>query len=298
MITQEFKTKVRNAILQNRENYPSLSDAKYAKILGISASVFSRLKNGETEKIVTDHFWIEQGRKLNVTLKDKKWTTVRTKVYVEIENSIHFCKKYKKAIILIDDCGIGKSFCTRHITQHIENAFYIDCSQGRTKTEFIRLLARTLGVDTTGKIADVKANLKYYINLIQPFIALDDAGYLNNNVIPEIIETWNASEGNCGWMMIGDHTLQEKFRKGLQNKKIGFPAVFDRFSGDYTYCIPTGSSKKKQDYLIQLIGDVASANMADPTKVNQMIKKCLTDQQLLRHLDTLIQKENEKSINC
>lgn len=291
MITTAFKQQVRTAILENREKYTSLSDAKYAKTLNISSAVFSRLKKGETEKVLSDSKWIEIGRKLNVNTNKIKWNIARTSVYNEIEANIRFCKAYKKATILVDECGIGKTFCTKHIVQTLENAFYVDCSQAKTKSQFIRHLARTLGVDNTGRLYDVKENLKYYINLMDsPFIALDDAGYLDTNVLVEIIEIWNATENHCGWLMIGDDSLQNKVERGLKSKKVGFKALFSRFSDEFIHYVPVGR-QDKQEFYKQLIGDVASVNVANTKLINKLVKICLSKEKTLRHLSTLIQLE-------
>ncbi len=292
MITKEFKEQVRVTILQNRENYPSSSDAKYAKSIGVNSAIYSRLKKGETDKVLSDSKWIEIGRKLSVNINRSKWNVARTSVYTEIEANINFCKTYKKATILIDECGIGKTYCTKHIIRNIDNAFYVDCSQAKTKSQFIRYLANTLGVDNTGRLYDVKENLKYYINLMDsPFIALDDAGYLDANVLVEIIEIWNATEGHCGWLMIGDDSLQNKIERGLKSKKVGFKALFSRFSDEFIHYVPVGK-QDKQNFYKQLIGDVASVNISDTSKINKLVKLCISKEKTLRHLSTLIQLEN------
>jgi len=292
MITQDYKLQVREAILQNRENYPSLSDSKYAKMLDIGSAVFSRIKSGETDRVLSDSKWIEIGRKLSVGKSKKNWNIARTSVYTEIEQNIRFCKEYSKATILIDECGIGKSFCTKHIVKQLKNSYYVDCSQAKTKSQFIRHLAATLGVDNTGKLYDIKENIKYYINLMdEPFIALDDSGYLEINVLVEIIEIWNGTEGNCGWFMIGDDSLQNKIQRGLNSKKVGFKALFSRFSDEFIHYVPVGK-QDRQEFYKQLIGDVASVNMKDASKINKMVKICLSKEKTLRHLSTLIQLEN------
>lgn len=292
MITPEFRIQVREAIIQNRDNFSSLSDAKYAKMMDISSAVFSRIKSGETERVLSDSKWIEIGRKLNVGKNNTKWAIARTSVYTEIEQNIKFCKEYSKATILIDECGIGKSFCTKHIVRKLTDSYYIDCSQAKTKSQFIRHLAATLGVDNNGKLYDIKENIKYYINRMdRPFIALDDAGYLELNVIVEIIEIWNATEGNCGWFMIGDDSLQNKIQRGLNSKKVGFKALFSRFSDEFIHYVPV-AKQDKQEFYKQLIGDVAAVNIKDKTKINKMVKICLSKEKTLRHLSTLIQLEN------
>lgn len=295
MITNEFKNKVRTAILENRKNYTSLSDSKYASSIGLNASIFSRLKKGEIEGIISDSVWIEIGRKLNVSVYEKNWNIARTAVYEEIENNIFFCKQYKKATILIDECGIGKTFCSKHIIRGLENAFYVDCSQASSKTQFIRHFANTLGLSSTGKIYDIKENLKYYINQMDsPMIVLDDAGYLETNVFVEIIGIWNATENQCGWMMIGDDSLQNKINRGLKSQKVGFKALFSRFSDEFIHYVPIGSQDKRE-YLQQLIGDVANVNIKDKSKINKLVKLCLTKEKTLRHLETLINLDQENA---
>lgn len=292
MITQAFRETVREAILKQKDNYPNISDSQYAKMLGISSSVYSRIKGGETEKVASDGFWIEQGRKLDVRINQVKWNVARTSVYDEVDQNIRFCKEFSKAIIFTDECGIGKTFCTKHVIKSLPNSFYIDCSQAPTKSLFIRLLAKVLGVESTGRLNDVKANVKYYLQLIEkPFIALDDAGYLDPKVFIEIIEMWNASEGSCGWMMIGDDSLESLIRRGVESKKVGYRALFSRFAEEFVRCVPA-VKKERQDFLLQLIGDVAHVNMDDKTNLNVIIKKCFSKDKTLRHLETLIKLDS------
>ena len=51
-ITEATKKKILAAIAANRSNYPS--DAKHATAIGISTSIYSMLKNGQTEKALSD----------------------------------------------------------------------------------------------------------------------------------------------------------------------------------------------------------------------------------------------------
>ena len=177
-LTKEFKEKVRVAILEKRENYGG-SDADYSKSLGINNAVFSRLKSGETEKILSDTIWITLGRELQVKVFEDNWKVARTSVYTEIEDNLNFCKELSRSMVLVDDCGIGKTFCTKHIIKKMRNTFYVDCSQAKSKQLFIRLLAKTIGIDNQGKYYDVLANLKYYITTLEkPLIILDEAGDL------------------------------------------------------------------------------------------------------------------------
>lgn len=286
MLDKNFRKKVQTAILEDRKNF-EVSDAKYASSIGLSKSVYSRLKNGETERIASDSFWIEQGRRLSVGLNNNELKIAKTHVYTEIEYNIHFCKNNKKAVIIIDEPGVGKTRCAKHVLKSIKNGYYIDCSQATTKSQFIKYLAKTLGLASEGKLYEIKENIKYFINLTEPVIVLDDAGYLESNVLVEIIGIWNGTSGKCGWIMMGDDSLQTKIKRGIDRQKVGFTALFSRFSGEYISFIPKGAVDR-QNYLGQLIGDVADANVTNKSKINKMIKTCLAKNQTLRQLDTLI----------
>ena len=114
-------------------------------------------------------------------------------------------------MILVDDCGIGKTFCSKHIVRKMRNAFYVDCSQAKTKISFVKLLARTLGVDDNGKHTEVKDNIKYALSVLEsPLIVLDEAGDLEYSTMLIIKELWNSAEGNAGWYMMGADGLKAK----------------------------------------------------------------------------------------
>ena len=197
-LTTEFKQKVRLAILNGAENYGG-SNSKYAKSLGLNPSVYSRLKSGEIDKIISDNEFLTLGRLFAVSLKAENWKVARTFVYNQIESNITFCQRTSKSMILVDDCGIGKTFCARHIVRKLKNAFYFDCSQAKTKQQFIRQLAKTVGVENTGRYVDVKNNLKYCLSniLYLPIIVLDEAGDLDHSSFLELKELWNGTENAC-----------------------------------------------------------------------------------------------------
>jgi len=287
----EFKEKVRIAILKDRENYGG-SDAAYSKTLGINAAAFSRIKSGETERILSDTNWLNIGRRLEVELRSNNWRVAKTVVYSEIEDNLNECQATSQSMILVDDCGIGKTFCAKHIIIRLKNGFYIDCSQAKTRIHFVRLLARTLGVDDNGKHYEVKANIKYALSVLEkPLIVLDEGGDLEYSTLMIIKELWNASEGNVGWYMMGADGLKAKMKKGINNHKVGFAELFSRFSEKFITLTPNGIDDRRSFYT-QLIGDVASANSVTKN-INKLVNQCYdrteNKHRSLRHLKTLIQ---------
>lgn len=295
-IEAQFKQKVREAILADRENYGG-SDTAYAKRLKLSAAIYSQIKNGKIDKVLSDTQWLVIAHQLGVQVNDNGWKVARTQVYTEIEDNLLYCKTYSKSMILVDDCGIGKTFCARHIVKQQKNAFYIDCSQAKTKQQFIRLLAKTIGVDDTGRYVDVKAAIKMcLLYLEQPLIVLDEAGDLDYNAFLELKELWNATQGECAWYMMGADGLRAKIESGIAHKKVGYAEIFDRFF-DITTIVPQGTDDRKAFY-IQLLGDVATVNAKQQSDVDKLVRKCLnpsgkkdataSDMKRLRYLENLI----------
>jgi AAA domain len=286
-LTLEFKQKVRLAILEARKNYTG-SDTDFAKSKGLNAAVFSRLKSGEVEGIISNSNYITLGRDLQVNMTSDNWKVVRTKVYDQLEDSLNFCKEFSKAMIFVDECGIGKSFCTRHILRGMKNGFYIDCSQHKTRQQFIRALAKIVGVDNNGKYVDVKANLKYaLLNIEKPIIAIDEAGDLDYTAFLEIKEIWNGTEKGCGMFMLGADGLKTKLENGFKNKKVGFAEIMDRFSDEIIKVVPTGKDDREA-FFTELMTMVADANVKDKKEVPKLVRLCVKKGKKLRHLDTLI----------
>lgn len=281
-----FKNKVREAILKDRENYGG-NDVEYAKKLGIDKAIYNRIKKGETEKLISDTKWLIIANDLGVKLREDNWKIARTQIYSEIEDNLAVCKETGMSMILVDDCGIGKTFCAKHIVRQMKNAFYVDCSQAKTKQQFIRLLAKTIGVDNTGRYTDVKTAIKtYLIYLEKPLIVLDEAGDLDYNAFLELKELWNAAPRQCGWYMIGADGLRAKIDRGISCKKVGYAEIFDRYS-NFVKLVPTGTDDKEQFYR-KLIGDVAYVNVEDKEIVGSLIATCMADNKRLRYLETLI----------
>ena len=92
MITEAQKQKILGAVAANRANYPS--DAKHAASLGISTSVYSAIKNGQTDKALSDANWISISRRLGVSLRaDMEWKVAKTATFEYITAQLEFSQQ-------------------------------------------------------------------------------------------------------------------------------------------------------------------------------------------------------------
>lgn len=275
-LTNEFKTKVVAALAGVRSNYDG-SDSAFAKQWSINPSVYNRLKNGgDLVGMLRDAQWLNLGRELGVSLNERKWNMARTDVFTTIEEDVIFCQQYAKGKICVDDCGIGKTYSARYLSRTLKNCFYVDASQAKTKQLFIRLMAKTVGVDHQGKYAEVKSNIKYYLKMLpNPIMIIDEAGDLDYPAFLELKELWNATEGACGWYLMGADGLREKIDRGIRSKKVGYRELFSRYSERYTTTVPTDRQERISFYR-KLIGDVLTVNMEDKGQLNDIVKRCIT----------------------
>ena len=137
MITKEIKQRILAAVAANRVNYPS--DAKHAAALGLNTSIYSGLKNGQTENI---HNSIE-------------WKPAKTPTYQYITAQLEFLQQSGISGILCDYPNIGKTFTARLYVQTHKNAVYVDCSKVKTKLNLIRNIANEFVVGSYGRYTDV-----------------------------------------------------------------------------------------------------------------------------------------------
>lgn len=273
-LSDEFKKEVLTELLNARKNFDG-SDTVFARQYGMSASVFSRLKSGETEKLLAEAQWLQIGRALNVLLNKRKWNIAKTDVFTIIEEDIMFCKNNSKARMFVDSCGIGKTFTARYLSKTVKNCFYVDASQARTKMEFVKLLARTIGVPDSGYYVAILENIKYYLHIIsQPIIIIDEAGDLDYGAFLELKGLWNATENTCGWYLMGADGFRAKIERGIKRQRVGFREIFSRFSENYSFAVPFDKQEQTSFYR-KLITDVLSVNTENKADIPAIVSKCL-----------------------
>lgn len=231
-INDDFKKKTVVALIEARQRY-NHKTAEFCTKYKISPSVWSRLQGGEIEGLLTVDKWVAISQKLGVNQNERQWNLARTDVFTTIEEDILFCQVHSKSLMCVDDCGIGKTFTATYLCRTLSNCFYIDSSQSKGKIDFVKALAKEIGVSASGKTSEIKDNIKYVLrNLPKPIVIIDEAGDMNPPTLLEVKELWNATEGVCGWYMMGAEGLKRNMDRGMQNKKPGFRKFLAVFQTD------------------------------------------------------------------
>jgi len=272
MITEAQKKKILAAIAENRRNYPS--DAKHAASLGITTSVYSSVKNGQTERVLSDANWISIARRLGVSLREGiEWKAAKTATFDFVSKQLEFCQQSGLSAILCDIPNIGKTFTARWYVQGHRNAVYIDCSQVKTKTQLVKKIAHEFGVGDKGWYRDIYEDLTYYLRSIeQPLIILDEAGDLQNEAFLELKALWNATERCCAWYMMGADGLKARIERSIERRQVGFTEMLSRYGDRYSKVTPD-DGKEREAFLRDQACVVAKVNAPEGADIAQIVRK-------------------------
>jgi len=272
MINSEIKKQILEAITANRVNYPS--DAKHAASLGIATSVYSSIKNGQTDRALSEANWITIARRLGVNLRGGiEWKAARTATFDFISAQLEACQNAGLSAIMCDIPNIGKTFTARYYVKGHRNAVYIDCSQVKTKQKLVRKIATEFGVNGNGRYSDIYEDLVYYLRSIEtPLIVLDEAGDLQYDAFLELKALWNATERCCAWYMMGADGLKAKMDRSIEHQKVGYTEMFSRYGDKYSRVTPA-DNKDREKFLMDQAAVVAKVNAPEGTDIAAMVRK-------------------------
>jgi hypothetical protein len=275
MITNELKTKILEELARARELFTG-SDARFSASIGINSSQYSRLKNGDTEKVLDEARWIGLARRLGVNLGNvPAWKTAETPVFRFITTQLEMCQEQGVSALLCDLSDIGKTYAAVHYAKTRRNVVHVDCSQVKTKQRLIRCIAKGFGVGSTGRYVDVYEDLVFYLKTIPtPLVILDEAGDLQYEAFLEVKALWNATEMACGYYMMGADGLREKMRRAISAKKVGYTEIFSRFGRRYGKVVPAGMEEGTR-LLQSSAAMIIKANAREGVDVNRLLKSTL-----------------------
>ena len=271
-ITNDIKKRILAAMDANRVNYPS--DSKHAASLGISSAVYSQLKAGQTERVLSEANWISMARRLGVELRPgMEWKAAQTATFRYIWAQLTACQNGSLSAIMCDMPNIGKTFTAREYVKQHRNAVYVDCGQVKTKTQLVKQIAKEFGVSCRGQYKDVYEDLVFYLKTVDtPLIILDEAGDLKNEAYLELKALWNATERQCAWYMMGADGLKARIERSVDMKMVGYTELLSRF-GDRFCKVTPDDGKERQAFLIEQARIVAEANAPKGVDAGALARK-------------------------
>jgi len=275
MIEKTLQTKILKALLEARQHFQG-SDAKFAISIGIGNAQYSRVKNNDTEHVLSDAHWIRLARLLEVNLNnEKKWLTANTPVFQFISKQLEVCQANGISSMLCDLSDIGKTHAAKIYARTHKNAVYVDCSQVKSKYRLIKYIAKEFGVGSNGRYADVYADLVFYLKTLpDPLIIFDEYADLEYSATLETKALWNAVENHCAFYVMGADGLEAKMRRNINFKKVGYTELFSRFGKKYGKVIPVGKDEARK-VLQATASMIIKANSTGP--VNKILAGTMGD---------------------
>ena len=285
-LTNEIKGKIIDGIKADRPNYAS--NAKHATALGISAPVYTSLMQGKTDKQLSEASWYSVARRLGLILRpEQEWHAVETATYEYLSKMLTACQEQSITGLVCDVPNIGKTFTARLYAKRHPHVAYIDCSQCKTKRQFIKTIAREIGLSTKGKYQDMYDDLVYNLRVMdRPLVILDEAGDLQNEAFIELKALFNATEYACGWFMMGADGLRAKIKRSIDCEKVGWAEILSRYGNKFNRVTPDNEKERLAFELEQAI-QVASVNAPGWVDYKQLARKAGG----LRRVYTEIMKE-------
>ncbi len=262
-LPQKVKEQIAEAVANDLQYYNSAR--QHARALKINESVYSRVFVSKDfgQKLALEK-WITLARKykINIGDNDAGWKIVKTPIFCYITAQLEVCQRGHQSYMLCDFSDIGKTEAAKHYAETHKNAIYVDCSQYKTKQRFIKHISREFGLDAHGRYGDIYDNLCFWINsqIESPIIILDEWGDVSYETFMEVKALWNATDRRCSWYAIGAEGLEEKMRRGITNKKVGYTEIFSRFAKKYGKIDFEDEKLSKQDFIEMTATQIIKAN--------------------------------------
>lgn len=255
-LKRQEKDAIRESLQAYVAKYPSQTKAA-SSLKGISVGTVSNILNGLYEKISDDMFRNVASQVKNINAPG--WQIVETGAYQEITGVLADAQRWRNVTWVVGEAGCGKSTTSRVYLQEHKEVFYILCSEDMKKGDFVREIARTVGIRTEGcNIREVwSLILDDIIQMDAPLLVFDEADKLTEPVFHYFISLYNKLEEKCGVVFLSTDYITKRISNGLKYQKPGYKEFYSRIGRKfyeleptdandvYTICTANGVTEKK-----------------------------------------------------
>lgn len=237
-ITMKEKNAIGERLRAYVAKYPSQTKAA-GSLKGVSVGTVSNILNGRFENISDEMF-------RNVAsqvggMGTPGWQIVETGAYQEITEVLSDAQRWRSVRWVTGEAGCGKSTTARVYLQDHKEVFYILCSEDMKKGDFVREIARTVGIRTEGfNIREVWGLiLDDIIQMDAPLLVFDEADKLTEPVFHYFISLYNKLEEKCGVVFLSTDYIVKRISNGLKYQKPGYKEFFSRIGRKFFTLEPT-----------------------------------------------------------
>ena len=225
------------------QKYPSQNKAA-GSLEGISAGTLSSMLNGNWSRI-SDSMWTKVAEQVKPTGSGSAtgWTIVQTGAFQEISYAMQDAQEYMNVTWVVGEAGCGKTTTGRLYAESHKEAFYILCSEDMLKGEFVRTIARRLGIRSEGyTVRELwQEIIDSIIQMERPLIIFDEADKLPESVFQYFISMYNNLEDRCGVVFLSTDYIKRRISNGLRYGRKGYKEIFSRIGRKYFDLEPTSA---------------------------------------------------------
>lgn len=226
-LTLSEKDNIREALAAYVAKYPSQNKAA-GSLNGTSAGTISSILNRKYDNISDDMF-----RSLASQIgmdQNNGWQIVETGAFQEIMFALDDSKHYRNVTWVVGEAGCGKTTTASVFAAEHREVFYVLCSEDMKRGDFIREIARKVGIKTAGH--NIRESWELILDdLIQmdaPLLIFDEADKLTEPVFHYFISLYNKLEERAGVVFMSTDYIKTRIHRGLHYQKPGYKEFYSR----------------------------------------------------------------------
>ena len=207
--------------------------------------------------------------KIRAQIAPKKaddWSLCETMLYKELSTLLADAQQYQNVAWAVSPAGSGESTTASDYAAKHENAFLVSFSEDMKRGDFIRELARVIGVNVADMSlrAALEKVTKYLLSLDNPLLIFDEGDKLPDVVFYYFITIYNRLEGHCGIIFISTNYIKRRIEVGLSYNKKGYDEIHSRICRKFIELTPASGFE---------VAAVARANGIDDDKTIKAVVK-------------------------
>ena len=238
---KQQKQQIQEALAAYMAKYPSRNKAAQS-LKGVSAPTISALMNGNWTNI-SDDMWRNIAAQVCTATTDE-WQIVSTTAHQEMNYVLDDAQRWRGVTWVVGDAGCGKTTAARQYEATHTEAFYILCSEDMRRGDFIRDIARRIGLRTDGStLRDaLDAISAALVQMQHPLLIFDEADKLSERVFHYFIDLYNRLEERCGIVFFSTAYIKRRIKIGLRYDKKGYNEIDSRIGRKFFELEPTSPS--------------------------------------------------------
>ena len=283
-LTLERKDAIRDRLLIYCRRYPSRNVAANS-LKNVSAATISGILNGRYENI-NDKMFLNIAWQVGVS---DGWNLHGTAVYQETIFALSDAQNYRNVHWIVGDAGCGKSTSAKAYMEESREVYYVLCSEDMKKTDFVREMARRIGIPEAGyTLRDV---LFLIITTLSersaPLLVFDEADKLTDSVLAYFITIYNHLEGKVGIVFLSTSYIKRRLQNGLRYNKKGYQEIHSRIGRKFFELTQTSAND------VYAVCKANGLQDADIRRVMDDVQKCGYDLRRVKKMVHNIKRANE-----